>query len=103
MHHDTRASEALGEREHIRRTLLRLRPSLSARLHEGPRGALTVPVGAGRSIEVGRMRRLGHPRWVVIEPLEEGAKVHAPASLDDCARIVIAALGRLRDPRRLSL
>lgn len=96
MLHDTRRSEALGERERIRRELLRRRPSLSASLHEGASGALTIPVGGGRAIEVGRMRRGGRPRWVVVEPLETGARVHAPAALEDCAVVALAALSRHR-------
>ncbi|WP_347041519.1 hypothetical protein [Brachybacterium nesterenkovii] len=96
---DTRRSDAHGERERIRRALLARRPALAARLVEGPSGALTVPVGQGRAIEVGRMRRLGRPRWVVVEPMEEGAKVHEPAGIGDCARIVLAALARRRMPR----
>lgn len=96
---DTRRIDARSEREIIRRTLLQRRPSLAARLGEGPSGALAIPVGRGRSIEIGRLRRLGAPRWVVVEPMEEGAKVHEPASLDDCVRIVLAAVSRSRYAR----
>lgn len=94
MLHDTRCDEARFERDRIRRALLAARPSLAARLALGPTGALTVPLPRGRAIEVGRMRRSGIARWVVVEPLGDGARVHQLASVEDCVRIVLAALAR---------
>lgn len=93
---DTRSSRALIEREQIRRSLLRQRPALGTRLATGASGALVIPVCAQRSVEIGRMRRCGLARWVVIEPMAEGARVHEPASLEDCVRIALAALRRWR-------
>lgn len=99
MIHDTRSPDCLHERELVRRTLLAARPGLRSRMTVGPTGALTIPVRAGRAIEIGRMRRLGRSRWVVVEPMEEGARVHEPVSLEDCARIALAALARWRGIR----
>lgn len=96
MLHDSRRDEAAVDRERIRSRLLRRRPSLRHRLLIGPSGALTIPVSGDRAIEIGRMRRSGVPRWVVVEPMEEGAAVHEPASLEDCVRIVMVALARRR-------
>ncbi|GEM_PF-3597607 len=96
MLHESRGEDAAVDRERIRRRLLRRRPSLRHRLFTGPSGALTIPVSGARAIEIGRMRRSGVPRWVVVEPMEDGAAVHEPASLEDCVRIVLVALARRR-------
>lgn len=56
------------QRDAIRRLLIASRPALAHRLHEGPSGALILALPGGGTMEVGRMRRRGQPRWVVVAP-----------------------------------
>lgn len=85
-------STAAAERAQIRALLLEGRPDLSQRLHDGPSGALLIPLPSGRSIEIGRMRRRGAARWVVVLPSADGARLREPASLRSVARAALAAL-----------
>lgn len=86
-------STAAAERAQIRALLLERRPDLGQRLHDGPSGALLIPLPSGRSIEIGRMRRRGAARWVVVLPAADGARLREPASL---RAVVRAALGALQ-------
>lgn len=81
-----------AERDAIRESLVRARPELARRIHDGPSGALLIPVAGGRSIEIGRLPRRGAARWVVVTPWADGARVHEPRSLADYRRIVDRAL-----------
>ena len=85
-------SPALDERETIRALLLQRRPALAGRMQLGPSGALEIPLPTGRSIEVGRMRRRGRPRWVVVTPSADGARLREPRSLRAAALTVLAEL-----------
>lgn len=77
-HHSTRLADTstnlpdgstlAEQRDAIRRLLISTRPALTHRLHEGPSGALTITLPGGGTIEIGRMRRRGGPRWVVVAP-----------------------------------
>lgn len=80
------------ERELIRALLLASRPDLAQRLQDGPSGALLVPLPAGRSIEIGRMRRRGLARWVVAVPGADGAQLREPSSLRAVAQTALSAL-----------
>lgn len=83
---------ALAERERIRALLLAGRPDLARRMHEGPSGALVIPLPTGRSIEIGRMRRRGTARWVVVTPIDDQARLREPTTLHSVARTALAAL-----------
>ncbi|WP_246956407.1 hypothetical protein [Brachybacterium sp. Marseille-Q7125] len=83
------------ERESIRALLLERRPSLARRLSVGPSGALVIPLPGGGSVEVGRMRRRGAARWVVVAPTADapgGVKVREPHTLGGITRAVLTAL-----------
>lgn len=86
------ADTVRAERERIRALLLAQRPELEARLIVGPSGALLIPLRAGGSVEIGRMRRRGAPRWVVVAPVADGAIVREPATLRSVARAALSAL-----------
>ncbi|GAA1488393.1 hypothetical protein [Brachybacterium sacelli] len=83
---------ALLERERIRALLVQGRPELEGRMQLGPSGALVIPLPTGRSIEIGRMRRRGSARWVVVTPLGDRARLREPATLHSVARTALAAL-----------
>lgn len=87
-------ADAFFQRESIRRTLTDARPELDRRIVEGPSGALVIDLPAGGSIEIGRLRRHGITRWVVVTPSDEGAVVHEPTSLREYSRIVAEAVDR---------
>ncbi|WP_422117180.1 hypothetical protein [Brachybacterium sp. UNK5269] len=87
-------STAAAERAQIRALLLERRPDLRQRLHDGPSGALLIPLPTGRSIEIGRMRRRGAARWVVVFPTTDGARLREPTSLGSVVRAALAALQR---------
>lgn len=95
----SRAGTARLEREQIRALLLERRPDLAQRLQDGPSGALIIPLPSGRVIEIGRMRRRGRARWVVVAPAADGARLREPASLQ---AVALAALSALRgaEPQR---
>ena len=90
--HPSSGGTALGERERLRALLLERRPSLEGRLVVGPSGALVIPLAGGGSIEIGRMRRRGTPRWIVVAPDGDGARVREPATLPAVAREALRAL-----------
>ncbi|ASK66724.1 hypothetical protein CFK39_13920 [Brachybacterium avium] len=92
--HPASGGTAHTERETIRALLLERRPDLDRRLLVGPSGALLIPLPTGRSIEIGRMRRRGEPRWVVVTPTADGAALREPTSL---GAVVRTALGALRE------
>ncbi len=92
--HPAAGGTALAERETIRALLLERRPDLERRLLVGPSGAVLIPLAAGRCIEIGRMRRRGTARWVVVTPTADGARLREPSDLDAVAR---AALGALQE------
>lgn len=92
--HPSTGGTAHAEREQIRALLLGLRPDLARYLQVGPSGALLLPLAAGRGIEIGRMRRRGSTRWVVVVPEADGAQLREPASLPAAARIALAAWDR---------
>lgn len=97
--HPSTGGTALDEREQIRALLLEQRPELAQFLQVGPSGALLLPMAAGRGIEIGRMRRRGQARWVVVVPEADGARLREPASLLTAARIALAAWDRERGGR----
>lgn len=84
--------EARDERERIRELLLSGRPDLSRRLQTGPSGALLIPLPAGGGIEIGRMRRRGRARWVVVARRGGRTRVREPATLAAVAEAALAAL-----------
>ncbi|ATG52428.1 hypothetical protein CFK38_13545 [Brachybacterium vulturis] len=90
--HPASGGTAHTERETIRALLLERRPDLDHRLLVGPSGALLIPLPAGRSIEIGRMRRRGEPRWVVVSPSADGATLREPTSLGAVVRTALSAL-----------
>lgn len=90
--HPASGSTARTERELIRAHLLESRPELDRRLQVGPSGALLIPLPTGRSIEIGRMRRRGVVRWVVVLPSADGASLREPTTLGDVVDIVLGAL-----------
>lgn len=90
--HPASGSTALAEREAIRALLLEHRPELDRRLVTGPSGALVIPLIGGRSIEIGRMRRRGAARWVVVAPSADGAVLREPQTLRAVARTALGAL-----------
>src|SRR5699024_2636375 len=92
--HPAAGGTALAERETIRAQLLERRPDLERRPLVGPSGAVLIPLAAGRCIEIGRMRRRGAARWVVVTPTADGARLREPSDLDAVAR---AALGALQE------
>src|SRR5690625_7454218 len=89
--------EARDERERIRELLLSGRPDLSRRLQTGPSGALLIPLPAEGGIEIGRMRRRGRARWVVVARRGGRTRVRVTASLADVAGAAEAAPAG-RDP-----
>lgn len=97
--HPASGGTALAEREEIRALLLEHRPELDRRLVVGPSGALVIPLAAGRSIEIGRMRRRGAARWVVVAPTADGTILREPRSLGAVARTALGALDGIAAPR----
>ncbi|MFC7373753.1 hypothetical protein ACFQS2_15335 [Brachybacterium sp. GCM10030267] len=92
-------STALREREQIRDLLVGERPDLAQRMQVGPSGALVIPLPTGGSIEIGRMRRRGAARWVVVSPEADRARLREPASVGAVARTALAALDRVSEAR----
>jgi len=88
----TPADAVRAERERIRALLLAQRPELGARLIVGPSGALVIPLSTGGSVEIGRMRRRGVSRWVVVAPTADGVSVREPATLVSVARAALDAV-----------
>lgn len=80
------------EREEIRSTLLRSRPELAGRIGTGPSGSLTIPRPGGAGVEIGRMRRSGRARWVVVASDGGPPAVRTAASAQHAARLALAAL-----------
>lgn len=97
--HPSTGGTAQDEREQIRALLLEQRPELAQYLQVGPSGALLLPMAAGRGIEIGRMRRRGRARWVVVVPEADGARLREPASLSSAARIALDAWDQERGGR----
>lgn len=94
--HPSTGRTAHVEREQIRALLVQRRPELAALVQVGPSGALLLPTTAGRGIEVGRMRRRGRVRWVVVVPEADGARIREPASVHAAARVAAEAWDRRR-------
>lgn len=92
--HPSTGGTAQDEREKIRALLLELRPELAQHLQVGPSGALLISLPARRGIEIGRMRRRGRARWVVVIPEADGATLREPTSLRSAARIALTAWER---------
>lgn len=90
--HPASGGTAHAERETIRGLMLERRPDLERRLLVGPSGALLIPLPTGRSIEIGRMRRRGTARWVVVTPSADGATLREPATLSAVVRTALGAL-----------
>ncbi|HEX7350317.1 hypothetical protein [Brachybacterium sp.] len=90
--HPAAGGTARAEREAIRALLLARRPDLDRRLSVGPSGALLIPLTSGRGIEIGRMRRRGSARWVVVAPAADGATLREPRTLAAVVRTVLDAL-----------
>lgn len=90
--HPSSGGTALHEREQIRALLLEQRPDLEQRMLVGPSGALVIPLHAGGSIEIGRMRRRGRARWVVVSPSAAGAVLQEPADPGGVVRMTLGAL-----------
>ena len=95
------APRVRDEREHLRALLLEHRPTLAGRLVVGPSGALVIPLTGGASIEIGRMRRRGAPRWVVVAPTGDSARVREPATLRSVVREALLALDAAESGRSL--
>lgn len=99
-HHDVLdRTDVRTQRDHIRSLLLAGRPDLSKRLEVGPRGALMIPLPGRGSIEIGRMRRRGNPRWVVVSPDGDRVEIREPSTLPAVARAALTALAALDGPR----
>ncbi|WP_193104347.1 hypothetical protein [Brachybacterium sp. FME24] len=92
--HPSTGGTAQDEREQIRALLLERRPELARHLQVGPSGALLIPLSAGRGIEIGRMRRRGRARWVVVIPEADGARLQEPTSVRSAARIALSTWER---------
>ena len=90
--HSPAGPEAHGERERIRALLLSGRPDLSRRLQTGPSGALLIPLPGAGGIEIGRMRRRGRARWVVVAREGDRTRVREPATVAAVADTALAAL-----------
>lgn len=84
------------QRETIRTALLLARPELAGRLEEGPSGAVVIPLEHGRAVEIGRMRRSGAARWVVVWPEGGRARMHEAGGAHEAARAALVALERSR-------
>lgn len=97
--HPASGGTAHAERETIRALLLEHRPDLERRLLVGPSGALLLPLPTGRSIEIGRMRRRGEARWVVVTPSADGAMLREPRTLGAVVRTALGALQEAEAPR----
>ena len=95
------APRVRDEREHLRALLLQRRPTLAGRLVVGPSGALVIPLAGGASIEIGRMRRRGTARWVVVAPTGDGARVREPATLRSVVQVALTALDAAEPRTRL--
>lgn len=80
-----------GERDRIHALLLADRPELSRRLQTGPSGALLIPIPGG-GIEIGRMRRRGRTRWVVVAREGDRTRIREPATVAAVAAAALAAL-----------
>ncbi|EWS80637.1 hypothetical protein BF93_01940 [Brachybacterium phenoliresistens] len=91
------SSPGLLEREEIRRALLRSRPELSGRISTGPSGSLTIPRPGGACVEIGRMRRAGRVRWVVVASDGDRPSVLEVESAAHAAGLAIAALSAPRE------
>lgn len=89
---DTAHEPAHRQRERIRLTLLRERPELDGVIEEGPSGALVIPLPAGRCIEIGRMRRGGAVRWVVVREVDGRTLLSSARGPVDAARTALSAL-----------
>lgn len=81
-----------GERQQIHAQILRRRPAVEGRIHLGPSGALVVAVGAGQCVEIGRMRRRGKARWVVVSPAADRVQVREAGTIDAIIRAAVAAI-----------
>lgn len=91
------SSPGLLEREEIREALLLSRPELSDRISTGPSGSLTIPRPGGTCVEIGRMRRAGRVRWVVVASDGGRPTVLEAESAAHAARLAIAALSAPRE------
>ncbi|WP_106506431.1 hypothetical protein [Brachybacterium timonense] len=80
------------QRDAIHTALVRARPELAGRIEQGPSGALLIPLPGGRGIEIGRMRRAGRSRWVVVHPHAGRAAVSEAAGPLDASRRAMHAL-----------
>lgn len=94
LHRDSTALSA--QRDAILRLLLARHPALQRRLREGASGALSIDLPGGRTIEIGRMRRRGEVRWVVVSPRVTGPRGQVRvADATTIAGVVRAALQAL--------
>lgn len=97
-----------AQRDEILRLLLAARPALSGRLRESSSGALAIDLPGGRSIEIGRMRRRGTVRWVVVSPRVTGprdqVRVTDAATIPGVVRAVLQVIDELaaEEPVRAS-
>lgn len=99
-HHDVLdRADVRTQRDHIRALLLAGRPDLVRRLEVGSRGALMIPLPGRGSIEIGRMRRRGRSRWVVVAPDGDRVQIREPSTLPAVAGAALTALAALDGPR----
>lgn len=98
-------STLTAQRDAIRRLLINSRPALAHRVHEGPSGALTIGLPGGGTIEIGRMRRRGDPRWVVVAPcgshLPGRVRITDSRTATGIVRAVLRALDELAADGRI--
>lgn len=92
LHRDGTALTA--QRDAILRLLLARRPALECRLREGASGALSIDLPGGRTIEIGRMRRRGEVRWVVVSPRMTG--LHDQVRVTDATTVIGVVRAALR-------
>lgn len=90
--HDLAGPALRGERDRIRALLLADRPDLSRHLQTGPSGALLIALPGGDGIEIGRLRRRGRARWVVVARDGDSTLIREPATLSAVARTALVTL-----------
>lgn len=95
------SSQALIERERIRRHLLAASPELRQRLSTGPSGSLVIDLPGDDGVEIGRLPRGGEPRWVVVARNDGYTRIEETPTPEAVMQVVRSALGaRGGQPRR---
>jgi hypothetical protein len=90
----TDAATLFYDLERIRGWILDELPSLESRLHHGDTDPyLTLDLGEGRRLVIGKMSTGLLTRWVVVAPGEPEPTVHEIGDKRDYARIIREVLG----------